>query len=150
MVDAPERIWLPPGAEVFDTTKPNAVATIEFVRADIAAIQLAEANERWDHFQKLASDHRDELERELAEAREHGHDSFKLACMWQDQAKEARARAEVSEKALREARRGLNMVHDGLMDSTRPRQSVGEVAAYWLERTDAALAALTTEGRKNG
>lgn len=31
--------------------------------------ELAEANERWDHFQKLASDHRDELERELAEAR---------------------------------------------------------------------------------
>lgn len=37
------------------------------IRAEDLSRQLAEANERWEYFQKLASEHRDELERQLAE-----------------------------------------------------------------------------------
>lgn len=42
MVDAPERIWLPPGANVFDCTRQNAVATVEYVRADLVAHTVEE------------------------------------------------------------------------------------------------------------
>jgi hypothetical protein len=42
-------------------------------------------------------------------------------------------------EALREARRGMKMVHGAIADPTRPRQACGEVAAHWLERIDAAL-----------
>lgn len=35
--------------------------------ASKAERQLAEANERWEHFQSLASEHRDQIERQLAE-----------------------------------------------------------------------------------
>lgn len=52
---------------------------------------------------------------------------------------ELTARIEALETALREALRGLDMVHDGLMDPTRPRQSVGEVCAHWIKATRAAL-----------
>ena len=42
--------------------------------------------------------------------------------------------------ALAELRRGIAMIHDALATPTRPRQSVGEVAAWWLNYADAALA----------
>ncbi len=32
----------------------------------------------------------------------------------------------------REMHRGFAMIHDALADPTRPRQSCGEVAAWWL------------------
>lgn len=40
---------------------------------------------------------------------------------------------------LEEAAKGIRMIHDALADPSRPRQACGEVAAYWLDRIDAAL-----------
>lgn len=50
-------------------------------------------------------------------------------------------------KALAYSAKGLDMIHNGLMDPTRPRQAVGEVCAHFL---DAARTALNTEGQGNG
>lgn len=41
-----------------------------------------------------------------------------------------------------ELRRGIAMVHDALADPARPRQSVGEVAAWWRDYADHAIASL--------
>ncbi len=56
------------------------------------------------------------------------------------------SRAETAERLLAEATealeyavKGLNMVHEGLMDPTRPRQSVGEVCAHFLEAARSTL-----------
>jgi hypothetical protein len=43
------------------------------------------------------------------------------------------------EAGLRESERGFDMLHKALMDPSRPRQSIGEICATWLERTRAAL-----------
>jgi hypothetical protein len=45
-----------------------------------------------------------DLKRQLAEAREVGHDSFKLACMWQDQAKAAEAERDSLAAGLQSAK----------------------------------------------
>lgn len=47
--------------------------------------------------------------------------------------------------ALAELRRGIAMIHDALATPSRPRQSVGEVAAWWLNYADAALATPTPD-----
>jgi len=48
--------------------------------------------------------------------------------------------------ALEYAHKGLDMVHNGLMDPTRPRQAVGEVCFHFLGKTSEALKA----GEDNG
>lgn len=40
--------------------------------------------------------------------------------------------------ALDYAAKGLDMIHNGLMDPTRPRQSVGEVCAHFLDAANTA------------
>lgn len=49
--------------------------------------------------------------------------------------------AELARKteALAYAAKGLDMIHNGLMDPTRPRQSVGEVCFHFLEAARASL-----------
>ena len=37
---------------------------------------------------------------------------------------------------IAELRRGIEMIHDALTDPARPRQSCGEVAAWWLRYAD--------------
>ena len=41
-----------------------------------------------------------------------------------------------------ELRRGIAMIHDALSTPSRPRQSVGEVTAWWLDYADKALSLL--------
>lgn len=47
--------------------------------------------------------------------------------------------------ALTEAIKGLEMVHNGLMDPTRPRQSVGEVCNHFLSKSKATRAEMMRE-----
>lgn len=60
-------------------------------------------------------------------------------CGWQQRAEAAEARLKEMEEALAYAEKGLDMIHNGLMDPTRPRQSVGEVCAHFLSAARTAL-----------
>lgn len=51
---------------------------------------------------------------------------------WKSRAETAEARVKELEEVLAYAEKGLDMIHNGLMDPTRPRQSVGEVCAHFL------------------
>lgn len=61
-------------------------------------------------------------------------------------AEAAEARVKEMEEALAYAEKGLDMIHNGLMDPTRPRQSVGEVCAHFLSAARTAL----SKGGPNG
>ena len=43
---------------------------------------------------------------------------------------------------INELRRGIAMIHEGLATPSRPRQSVGEVAAWWLRYADQCIEAI--------
>jgi hypothetical protein len=62
----------------------------------------------------------------------------------------ARKAAEAEVKRLREAleyaEKGLDMVHNGLMAPSRPRQAVGEVCFHFLDRARSALSGGTSNG----
>ena len=42
-------------------------------------------------------------------------------------------------ESLREAHRGFVMIHDGLAESTRPKQACGELCAHWRDRFAAEI-----------
>jgi len=42
-------------------------------------------------------------------------------------------------ESLREAHRGFVMIHDGLAESTQPKQACGEVCAHWRDRFAAEI-----------
>ena len=46
---------------------------------------------------------------------------------------------------IRELRRGVAMIHAALADPARPRQSCGEVAAWWLRYADACVSHLSAD-----
>ena len=46
---------------------------------------------------------------------------------------------------IRELRRGVARIHAALADPTRPRQSCGEVAAWWLRYADACVSHLSPD-----
>lgn len=63
---------------------------------------------------------------------------------WEGRYRDERAENERLREALAYAAKGLDHVHNGLMDPSRPRQSVGEVCLHFLTAARSALA--TQEG----
>ena len=62
-----------------------------------------------------------------------------------DQTTSTTAPGPISADMIREMRRGFAMVHDALADTARPRQSCGEVAAWWLRYADACVSHLSPD-----
>ena len=72
--------------------------------------------------------------------------SANYPCLDGEIAEEAANRIEEDRKLIQEMRealeyanKGLDMVHGGLMDPTRPRQSVGEVCNHFLQASTLSL-----------
>lgn len=103
-----------------------------------------ECAERKNTERERAADRLETLERQIAELRASGHDSFKLACMWQDQANAAEAdKARLSE-ALQRAEQAFEEIRLILIYNLHD----SERYAFWkaVSARDAVRAALSGSG----
>jgi hypothetical protein len=81
----------------------------------------------------------------IAEAEKDYHEERKARYAAQSELVASQARLSEAVKVLEEATKGLDMVHNGLMDPTRPRQAVGEVCHHFLSKAKAFITTLGGE-----